>query len=90
MRIDMSNYKEEDIKEPASIAFLNGYMSAYNDVDRALKMYRENVLSAIPVDSIRKTFDDICKEFAFFVKNYIHDRRDEALVVILDNQESDK
>lgn len=90
MRIDMSNYKEEDIKEPAQIAFLNGYMSAYNDVDRALKMYRDNVLSAIPVDSERKTFDDICKEFAIFVKKYIHDRRDEALVVILDNQESDK
>lgn len=86
MRIDMSNYKEEDIKEPAQIAFLNGYMGAYNDIDCALAMYRENVLSEIPTESMRKTAEEICSSFAEYVKQYVHDQRDMAIVSMLDDQ----
>ena len=86
MTIDMTNYREEDISDPSSIAFLNGYMGAYNDIDCALAMYRENVLSEIPTESMRKTAEEICSSFAEYVKQYVHDQRDMAIVSILDDQ----
>lgn len=87
MYVDMENYKEEDVKDRGSVAYLNGYMAAYNDVDPAFETYKENVLSEIPSETMRKMTEEICRNFADHVKRFIHDERQMALVSILDEQE---
>ena len=90
MNIDMTIYKEEDIKDRACIAYLNGYMGAYNDVNSALEMYRENVLSDIPSETMRNTADEICASFAEYVKQYINEQRAISLVHIIDQQKAEE
>lgn len=74
---------EKDIKDPIQIAFLNGYMGAYEDISCALDMYRENVLSQIPSESMRKAADEICSAFAEYARQYVHDQREKAVEEML-------
>lgn len=90
MYVDMERYREEDVRDRGSVAYLNGYMAAYDDVDPAFNSYCENVLSEIPSKTMRKIAKEICSGFADYVKQYIHDERDMALVQILDEQASEK
>lgn len=90
MNIDMTIYKEEDIKDRACIAYLNGYMEAYNDVDQALKTHREDIIQNIPSETMRKAVDEICSEFAGHVKAHIFEQRALALVHIIDQQNAEE
>ena len=87
MHVDMENYKEEDVKDRGCVAYLNGYMAAYNDVDPAFESYKENVLAEIPSKTMRKMAEELCRDFADHVKQFIYDERRMALVSILDEQE---
>lgn len=90
MYVDMERYREEDVRDRGSVAYLNGYMAAYDDVDPAFNSYCENVLSGIPSETMRKTAEEICRSFADHVKQFIRDERKMALVQILDEQASEK